>query len=84
MSINITYKWNSDTLVLVWLCEIKIWEKKGKSCYMNTNIFIVYIKTEEIYVDIAKGVKTRFDTSNFELEKPLPKGKNGNIIELIK
>ena len=51
---------------------------------MNTNIFIVYIKTEEIYVDIAKGVKTRFDTSNFELEKPLPKGKNRNIIELIK
>ena len=38
----------------------------------------------KIYVDIAKGVKTRFDTSNFELEKPLPTGKIRNIIELIK
>ena len=37
--------------------------------------FIVYIKTQEKYVDIAKDVETRFDTSNYELEKPLPRGK---------
>ena len=24
-------------------------------------------KTEDIYVDIAKGVETKFDTSNYEL-----------------
>ena len=40
---------------------------------MDENSFIVYIKTEDIYIDIAKTFETRFDTSNYELEKPLPK-----------
>ena len=35
---------------------------------MDTGSVIVYIKTEDIYVDIAKDVETRFDTSNYELE----------------
>ena len=26
--------------------------------------FIVYIKTDDLYIDIAEDVKTRFDTSN--------------------
>ena len=34
-----------------------------------------------MYNDIAKGVETRFDTSNHELEKPLLKGKNEKGIE---
>ena len=33
-------------------------------CYMNTDSFIVYIKTDDIYKDIAEDVQTRFDTSN--------------------
>ena len=33
---------------------------------MDTGSLIVYIKTEEIYKDITKGVETRFDTSNYE------------------
>ena len=40
---------------------------------MDTGSVIVYIKTEDIYVDIAKDVETRFDTSNYELERPSPK-----------
>ena len=28
--------------------------EKSKLCYMDTGSFIVYIKTEDIYVDIAK------------------------------
>ena len=40
---------------------------------MDTDSFIMYIKTEDIYVDIAKDVETRFDTSNYELERPLPR-----------
>ena len=39
---------------------------------MDTDSFIVYIKTDVIYKDIAKDVETRFDTSNYELERPLP------------
>ena len=49
-------------------------------CYMDTDSFIVYIKTDDIYKDIAEDVETRFDTSKYELEfnsidRPLPKGK---------
>ena len=34
---------------------------------MDTSIFIVFIKTEGIYVDIAKDVENRFDTSNYTI-----------------
>ena len=33
--------------------------------------------------DIAEDVETRFDTSNYELDRPLPKGKS-KVIGLIK
>ena len=42
------------------------------------------MKTEGIYSVIAKYVKTRFNTSNYELERPLPKGKNKKVIGLMK
>ena len=35
---------------------------------MDTNSFIVYIKTDDICKDIKKDVETRFDTSNYESE----------------
>ena len=50
---------------------------------MDTDSFLVYIKTDYIYKDIAEDIETRFDTSNDELDRPLPKGKNKNIIGLI-
>ena len=46
---------------------------------MDTDIFIVHIKTEDIYVDIAKDVETRFHTSKYVLEKLLPKVKKSNF-----
>ena len=55
--------------------------EKVKLCYMDTDSFIVYIKTDDIYKDIAEDVETRFDTSNYELDRPLPKGKNKNKID---
>ena len=33
------------------------------------------MKIEDIYVDMAENVQTRFDTSNYEKGKPLPKGR---------
>ena len=51
---------------------------------MDTDSFIVYIKTESIYLDISKDVKTRFDNSNYEIERPLRKGKNKKVIGLRK
>ena len=50
---------------------------------MDTDSFIVYIKTDYIYKDIAEDIEIRFDTSNDELDRPLPKGKNKNVIGLI-
>ena len=58
--------------------------EKVKLCYMDTDSFIVYIKTDDIYKDIAEDVETRFDTSNYELDRPLPKGKNKKVIGLMK
>ena len=51
---------------------------------MNTKSFIVYIKTDDIYQDTAEDVETRYDTSNYEIDRPLLKGKNKKIIRLIK
>ena len=56
---------------------------------MDTDSFIVYIKTDDIYKDIAEDVEARFDTSNYELEfnstdRPFPKGKNKKVIRLMK
>ena len=43
--------------------------EKAKLCYMDTESFIVYIKTDDIYKDIAEDVETRFETSNYESNK---------------
>ena len=49
-----------------------------------TDNFIAHVKTDDIYKDIAEDVETRFDNSNFEIEIPLPKGKNKKLIGLMK
>ena len=33
---------------------------------MDTDSFIVYIETENVFCDIAKDVETRFATLNYE------------------
>ena len=58
--------------------------EKTKLCYMDTDSFIVYIKTDDICKDIAEDVESRFDTSKYELDRPLPKEKNKKVIGLIK
>ena len=47
-----------------------------KLCYMDTDSFIMHIKTEDFYKDIAGDVEKRFDTSNYEINRPLPIRKN--------
>ena len=56
----------------------------AKLCYMNTGSLIVHVKADDIYKDIAEDVETRFETSNFEVDIPLPKGKNKKVIGLRK
>ena len=55
-----------------------------KLCYMDTDSFIMKIKTNDFYEDIANDVENRFDTSNYEVNRPLPMGKNKKIIGLMK
>ena len=55
-----------------------------KLCYMDTDSFIMNIKTEDFYNDIANDVEKRFDTSNYECDRPLPRGKNKKVIGLMK
>ena len=50
--------------------------ENAKLWCMDTDSFIAHRKTEHIYKDIAEDVETWFGTSIFEIDKPLPKGKN--------
>ena len=49
-----------------------------KLCYMDTNSFIMNIKTKDFYEDIDNN------TSNYEVNRPLPMGKNKKVIGLMK
>ena len=50
---------------------------------MDTDSFIVYIKTDDIFKNIVEDDETWFDTRNYELDRPLPKGNNKKIIALM-
>ena len=68
-----------------WYDYVKLkYGKKAKLCYMDTHSFTVYIKTDDIYRDIVEDVETRFDTSNYELNRPLLKGKIKKVIGFMK
>ena len=55
-----------------------------KLCYMDTDSFIMHIKTEDFDKDIADDVQKRFDTSYSECDRPLPTGKNKKVSGLMK
>ena len=53
-------------------------------CYMDTDSFIMNIKTNDFYKDISDDVECKFDTSNYQVTRPLPIGKNKKVIGLMK
>ena len=53
--------------------------EKAKLCYMDTDSFTAYVKKDENYNNIVEDVETRFDTSNYELDKAFPK-RNKNTL----
>ena len=55
-----------------------------KLYYMDTDSFIINIKTNDFYKDIANDIENRFDTSNYEVNRPLLTGNNKKIIALMK
>ena len=54
------------------------YQNKTKLCHMDTESFIIHIKTEDFYNDIANVVEKWFDTSNYNKDdqRLLPIGKN--------
>ena len=72
-------------LSILELSKIVMWEfcydyikpkygEKAKLYYMDTDSFLVYIKTDDIYKEIAEGVEKKFDTSDYELDRQIPNG----------
>ena len=51
---------------------------KARLCYMDTDSFVMYIKTEYFVSDITGDVERWFDTSNYDVKdkRPFPIGKN--------
>ena len=85
----------------LWYDYIKPkYQDKTKLCYMDTDSFIIYIKTKDFSEDIADDAEKRFDTSNYEhiaddvgkrfdksnyeVNRPLPTGKNEKVVGLMK
>ena len=58
---------------------------KARLCYMDTDSFIMYIKTDD-FKDISNDIDKWFDTSNFSKNdnKPLEIGKNKKVIGKFK
>ena len=78
LSKTIMYEFHYDYM------KLKYPDDELKLCYMDTNSLIYSIKTGDFYKDIADDVETRFDTSGYIPDRPLPIGKNKKVIGLMK
>ena len=59
---------------------------KATLCYMDTDSFLMYIKTEDFFKDIAGDFERWFGTTNYDKrnKRPLPTGKNKKVIGMFK
>ena len=60
------------------------YQDKAKLCYLDTDSFVVNIKTKDFYKDNRQDVNKRFDTSNYTFDRALPTGINKKVIGLMK
>ena len=70
-----------------WFDYIKpTYQNNAKLCYMDTDNFIIFTKTKDLYKDIADDVKKWFDTWNYneDAKRPLLRGTNQKLIGLMK
>ena len=68
---------------MAWLWKAK-YGGNAKLYYVDTDSFIVHVKTDDIYKDIAEDVETIFDAPNVEIERLLTQGKNKKVTGLMK
>ena len=95
---KIKVKWNKPVYLALSILEIsktlmyEFWynyiipkyQNDAKLCYMDTDSFIINIKTEDFHEDIPDDFEKIFDTSNYEVNRLLPKRKNKKVIGLMK
>ena len=55
---------NKSAYLALSIKDLTKYFENAKLCYMDTNNFIIHVKTDELYKDIAENVETRFDMSN--------------------
>ena len=68
-----------------WYDYVKVkYMDNAKLCYMDTDSFVINVKTKYFYKDIAEDVNERFDTSNFSDDRPLPINMNKKVVGLMK
>ena len=73
------------TMYEFWYDYVKVkYQDKARLCYMDTDSFVVNIKTKDFYKDISQDVNKRFDTSNYTFDRSLPTGINKKVIGLVK
>ena len=76
---------NKTVVYESWYDYVKLkYGENAKLCCMDIDSLIVHVKADGVYKDITEDVETRFDTSNFEIDRPLPKEKKKKIIGLMK
>ena len=53
---------------------------------MDTDSFVIYVKTDDFCKDIRNDINKWFDTSNYseDIDRPLEKGKNKKVIGKFK
>ena len=64
--------------------KCKYSDNKLKLCYMDTDLLIYEIETDDFYKDIAGDIENRFNTSGYVPNHPLPVGRNKKVIGLMK
>ena len=62
------------------------YQGRAKLCYIDTDSFVIHIKTEDFHEDIANDAEKWFDTSNYTKDdnRLLPVGWNKKVINLLK
>ena len=51
------------------------YQDRAKLCYTDTDRFVIHIKTEDFYEDIAGDVERWFDTSTYDKNDKIPPQK---------
>ena len=73
------------TMYEFWYDYVKAkYEDRVRLCYMDTDSFVLNVRTKDFYKDISEDVKDRFDTSNFYCDRPLPIGINKKVVGRMK